>query len=360
MKKRQLILNDYKTAEDGLFTLTSCKITKASQVQSFVSVPGRFAPLDFSTVLTDGQPYYGNASLSAVLESSEGTRAERQERIDHMVNLLDGYTAKIVHPDFHGKYMVGRVQVTPDFNGLAYCSVAVSAVLEPWLYNDEETVAEATVPSEIVGKNLLPYPYASTTVTKTGISWTDNGDGSITAKGTPTAPNAAGFQLSADASILHDGVTYSLSCGDHPYGASGLSIFCYYIDENGNSQYKKNFTWSDKYTFKTINIQLNLVTEYYDFTFFPQLEIGAEATEYEPYYPAGSQLLTLANEGRLAVVPTVMVTGSVVLKYNQITRALSAGAYQLPDLYLTPGKHLVLCSGDGTVTITYREAVLAG
>ncbi len=88
MTKRQLILDGYKTAEDGLFTLTSCKITKASQVQTFVSVPGRFAPLDLSTALTDGQPYYGNASLAAVLESSEGTREERQRRIEQMVNQL--------------------------------------------------------------------------------------------------------------------------------------------------------------------------------------------------------------------------------------------------------------------------------
>jgi hypothetical protein len=152
MKKRQLILNDYRTAEDGLFTLSACKITKAAQEQTFVKVPGRFAPLDLSTVLTDGQPYYGNASLDAVLESSEGTRAERQEHIDHMKNLLDGHIVKIIHPDFPGRYLVGRVEVAPDFNGLAYCSVNLSAVLEPWLYNDTETVKEAILPFAEVTK----------------------------------------------------------------------------------------------------------------------------------------------------------------------------------------------------------------
>lgn len=155
MKKRQLILNDYRTAEDGLFTLSACKITKAAQEQTFVKVPGRFAPLDLSTVLTDGQPYYGNAKLDAVLESSEGTRAERQERIERLKNLLDGQIAKIVHPDFPGRYMVGRVEVIPDFNGLAYCSVALSAVLEPWLYNDEETEAVSVLPYYEPEKNLF-------------------------------------------------------------------------------------------------------------------------------------------------------------------------------------------------------------
>lgn len=155
MAKRQLILNGYKTAEDGLFTLASCKITKASQVQTFVSVPGRFAPLDLSTTLTDGQPYYGNASLAAVLESSEGTREERQTRIDELVNLLDGYQVQIIHPDHPASYMVGRVQVTTEYNDLVHCRVKVAAVCEAWSYNAEETVvtAEANTTPQTV---LLP------------------------------------------------------------------------------------------------------------------------------------------------------------------------------------------------------------
>ena len=35
-------------------------------------------------------------------------------------------------------------------------------------------------------KNLIPYPYLNTTLTKNGITFTDNGDGSITANGTAT------------------------------------------------------------------------------------------------------------------------------------------------------------------------------
>ena len=42
-------------------------------------------------------------------------------------------------------------------------------------------------------KNLLPYPYKDTTKTMFGITFTDNGDGSITANGTATA--TAFFQL---------------------------------------------------------------------------------------------------------------------------------------------------------------------
>lgn len=220
MAKRQLIMNDYKTAEDGLWTLSSLKVTKASQVQTFVSVPGRFSPLDLSTALTDGQPYYGNASLEAVLESSEGTRDERKERIAQMVNLLDGYLVHIIHPDYPGRYMVGRVQLQQSFNDPVHCAVRVSAICEPWSYNSEETVAEITVPT----------------------------------------------------------------------------------------------------------------------------------TE---------EAFSLTNSGRMAMVPTVKVTNTVNLEYGAHTWALSAGEYQLPELYLTPGEHEIRCSGSGKITFTYREAVLA-
>ena len=37
------------------------------------------------------------------------------------------------------------------------------------------------------GKNLLSYPYVETTLTRNGITFTDNGDGTITANGTATA-----------------------------------------------------------------------------------------------------------------------------------------------------------------------------
>lgn len=218
--KRQLILNDYHTAEDGLWTMSSCKLTKAAQVQTIVAVPGRYAPLDLSTSLTDGQPYYGNATLEAVLESSEGTREERQERIMQMVNLLDGHSVNIILPDHPARYLVGRVQVSPDYNDLAHCSVKVSAICEPWLYNDAETVRSVAL------------------------------------------------------------------------------------------------------------------------------------TEAE-------KSVTLTNSGRLLVVPVVKATGETTLTDGTTAQTVSAGVYQLPWLSLSTGTRTIRCSGSGTVTFSYREAVLA-
>jgi len=157
MEKRRLLIGDYDTAADGLWTLTSCKLTKAAQVQTFVSVPGRVAPLNLSTYLTDGQPYYGNAALDAVLESSEGDRLARKLRIDLMVNYLDGQTVRIYLPDDPDHYLVGCVQVFKEYNDLAHCAVRVSAVCEPWLYAAAETVISLTATGTEQTAQLLNY-----------------------------------------------------------------------------------------------------------------------------------------------------------------------------------------------------------
>ena len=226
MEKRKIIFGEYDTAEN-LWTLAAFKLTKASQEQNFLNVPGRYAPLDLSTYLTDGQPSYGSAGLEVVLESSEGDRLERKDRIDLLVSYLDGRSVPVILPDDPDHYLVGRVQVRPDYNDPAHCAVKVEAVCEPWLYAARETVVTLT----------------------------------------------------------------------------------------------------------------------------------ATATE---------QTATLVNSGRLAVVPTLEVTGEVLLVYGNSSWALENSTYYLPELYLTPGAGLVMPgvheitnSGNGTLKIIYREAVLA-
>lgn len=50
------------------------------------------------------------------------------------------------------------------------------------------------------GKNLLPYPYDNTTRTNKGVTYTDNGDGTITANGTATAYSDFNCQSRTDTS----------------------------------------------------------------------------------------------------------------------------------------------------------------
>lgn len=77
---------------------------------------------------------------------------------------------------------------------------------------------------------------------------------------------------------------------------------------------------------------------------------------------SAAQEVRIRNGGAMPVVPLVKVTAAagatVRLAFGAYSWALSAGEYQLPDLLLLPGDHVITCSGAGTATITYREAVL--
>lgn len=74
-----------------------------------------------------------------------------------------------------------------------------------------------------------------------------------------------------------------------------------------------------------------------------------------------AQKARLVNGGRRAVVPTLKVTGtnaSVQLMYGAATLTMAAGTYQWPELLLTPGTHEITYVGSGSLSISYREAVL--
>lgn len=140
MQKRKILIGDYDTALEGLWTLTGWSLSRAEAHESYADVPGHSGPLDLSTVLTDGEPYYRAREFEAVLESSEGTRMDREQRIDRMVNKLDGWRANIVLPDDPTHYITGRVRVEKLFNNLAHASVRVTATCDPWRYSASETV----------------------------------------------------------------------------------------------------------------------------------------------------------------------------------------------------------------------------
>ena len=143
-------------------------------------------------------------------------------------------------------------------------------------------------------KNLIPYPYADTTKTENGVTFTDNGDGSITLNGTPTTTTV--FHLYIDKAaqtILYKGQAYALSL----YNNTNLSDI--YLNTNisisGEGAWgtniamtigtvTKKFTVNESYK----GFQLYLVVTanagtLENVTVYPQIELGTTATDYTPY-----------------------------------------------------------------------------
>lgn len=74
------------------------------------------------------------------------------------------------------------------------------------------------------------------------------------------------------------------------------------------------------------------------------------------------QTTTLPNNGRRVACPVIKVTGdsaSVLLVCGTSSKAFAAGTYQWPDLLVYTGGQDITYSGNGSVSLTYREAVLS-
>lgn len=155
MTKRKIVFGTYDTAADGLLTLTGWELSAPEYQSNMVEVPGRDGALDLSTALTDGEPRYKSRTLVATFETSEGTRLERKERLDTMVNWLDGWRMDIQLPDDDTRYITGRVSVAVAYNDPAHAAVTVNAVCDPWRYAKNETVVTLTAGTEAQTASLV-------------------------------------------------------------------------------------------------------------------------------------------------------------------------------------------------------------
>ena len=151
------------------------------------------------------------------------------------------------------------------------------------------------------GENLLPYPYHHTTKTGNGVTWTDNGDGSLTINGTAEKNNAAGFYFVMNTFSFKDGVTYYVP----DLSSKGLIVRIMYKDESGTIKYAvSSLTWSKAYTFDRIYVDVPKAgTSFTDEVIYPYLSVREDA-EYEPYK---GKVFTADANGN-AVIPSVYPT----------------------------------------------------
>lgn len=137
------------------------------------------------------------------------------------------------------------------------------------------------------GKNIIPYPYVTGNRTTNGVTFATDENGALTINGTLTIASMAYVYFNKSNGILKDGVTYRMSKG----------VLIRYKDENGTTKWANTnniLTWKKEYTFEMC---YSLIEGTYTNTIiYPQLEIGAVATEYEPPTPI-SQIVTANSDG---------------------------------------------------------------
>ena len=150
------------------------------------------------------------------------------------------------------------------------------AILDHTIYPQLEYGSVATeyfpyVP--VINKNLIPYPYRNTTQTKNEVTFTDNGDGSITINGTPTALTTHALYIGTDAFKF----SKYTSC------ASGSSIaqdgLCMSLALVGESVSTLRLAYETA-TNPILYIKVDQGVTYNNITVYPKIEEGSVSTNF--------------------------------------------------------------------------------
>nr|UVY10673.1 MAG: hypothetical protein [Bacteriophage sp.] len=188
------------------------------------------------------------------------------------------------------------VNGAPDFSGLMINEGSTAKPWEPYTggapspspsYPQEIESAgqDGEIGVEVLGKNLIPFPYpllggTGTQIERNGVKYTVQSDGGIRCVGTPTAIDAIDLtdirfsEISMNANTPTNGKIV-LSGEKMVYDARNSKLFIY--------------------------IELGQLGKPIDTVIYPQVEFGTVATEYEPYKPA--QKLIVPTSGGLPGIP---------------------------------------------------------
>ena len=210
-------------------------------------------------------------------------------------------------------------------------------------------------------RNLIPFPYSVTTTTISGVTFTDNGDGSWTVNG--TSHNTIYFKIVDGLKLLN--ATYTAS------GAS--SNVSLQFDCNGTAKYAyENIPVTIEQTTDMSNTDIymqvrNGVTISNEIV-YPQLELGTEATKFEPFFEGirdtkatalkseGANLAHSISEGSNTTITDGVVTQIEADTYEEILfkcQLYSKTGYQsggvVKRLYAT-GVHSATFNKEGAET----------
>ena len=192
------------------------------------------------------------------------------------------------------------------------------------------------------GKNLAVYPYKEKTKTQNGITFTDNGDGSVTMNGTATA-NATFFFANQQKWNVKIGANYAAKLhkisGSYSGGTPSWAVNYNYSTSGDYWSWMEVLVGGTKTApcpTRMVTMATYLVvktgTTCTDLVVKPQLEAGTVATAYEPYkapktfapgdtIPAASGLNTLyADNGDITVTGRTDPTAVI----NKLTNAIIA------------------------------------
>lgn len=213
-------------------------------------------------------------------------------------------------------------------------------------YVDLETFNEYISESSAINvKNLLPYPYTDTTKTVNGITFTDNGDGTITANGTAT--DTATFTLGTTSEYLDYDKSYILN-GCPANGSEGT----YYIqtevsnweDTGSGVEFERDLQMAGA------AIKIVTGTTVSNLTFSPMIRLAViEDDSYEPYAMTNQELTKSVQD----IESDISETKDIVSDAWSSSKTYAAGEYCISGNKLY--KCLIANTGTQPPNTTYWE-----
>jgi hypothetical protein len=191
---------------------------------------------------------------------------------------------KGISEQFYTDSSVAYLKSVPE-NALPYAEIKKIGGMT---YRDETAQRLRSAPVTVVvieGANLIPYPYTETTKTINGITFTDNGDGSITVNGTAT-----GTVLFAVSNTLkmQDGEYTIGKISEAANSTEGVFAQLFYKKDDGsyftqnvvNTPVTLSLSSTIAYSFQIAVIEGVTVS---NVTVYPMLNKGETALPYAPY-----------------------------------------------------------------------------
>lgn len=160
------------------------------------------------------------------------------------------------------------------------------------------TLAGAKAEVEVESENLIPFPYTRSGNTQNGVTWTVADDGTITATGTATGSSGLVIFFAGETAPIPVNGQYTLSLNKQGEGAN--AVFAE-LDKDGAYQggYYNDTTFSYQNSNITVIRILASAGYSYNCTIKPKFQVGAVATPYTPYLPAGTAAEVLASNSNL-------------------------------------------------------------
>lgn len=276
-----------KTFGKNLCSLNNITFTKMENAPLDVAIPAGtyYVSLLAKSSDTDDNScvinFYSNDAYVNGIRFDRNTRIKQRVALTQDVTNLYCYASTSYLDGENDTATFSDIMITVDEN--AEYEPYTGGIPAPNPEYPQELVSVENPVVTIRGKNLIPFPYTDTTVTKNGITFTVNDDGSIRVSGTAT--NVSVFTVFQGSLPLNgvftlSGVTNNVSPSTHYMQPYVDGIFKD-AQINGGRTYEINGNLT----------QISLYVkngETVNCTIYPQLEIGDHATEYEPSKPIHS------------------------------------------------------------------------